>query len=283
MSTQKKKTPQDTSSKEAASQHLGGSSQHRPLSTLQYDCSQEESAQSLVFVLVHGAWHGGWCWQKVAALLRAQGHTVYTPTLTGLGERSHLISADITLDTFVDDVANLIRWEKLCNVVLVGHSFGGLVISGVADALAKQLRQLIYLDAFILPHGLSTFDTLPADTVQKMRQLASKHTVAAVPAPPAHALGLSAKDELDFIAGRLTPQPLSTYESALNLQNSHIGNHLPCTYISCTSPAFNAVEASKQWAAEQKNWDMQELACGHMAMISAPEALSKLLLELCSD
>lgn len=283
MSTRKKEYPEDTSSIDAASQHYSTGTKHRPLAGMQFDCAQQESQDSLVFVLVHGAWHGGWCWQQVAALLRAQGHTVYTPTLTGLGERSHLLSADITLDTFIDDVANLIRWEQLCNVVLVGHSFAGLVISGVADALPKQLRQLIYLDAFILPNGLSTFDTLPAPTVEKMRQLASQYNVPAVPAPPAHALGLSAESDIEFVAGRLTPQPLSVYESALNLQNSHIGNHLPCTYISCTAPAFKGVDASRQWAAEQKNWDTQELACGHMAMISAPEALSKLLIELSSD
>ena len=97
------------------------------------------------FVLVHGGFHGGWCWSQVANLLRARGHAVYTPT--GCGERSHLLSRSITLDTFVDDIANVLQWEDLHRVVLVGHSFGGIAITGVADRMPERLRQLVYLDA----------------------------------------------------------------------------------------------------------------------------------------
>lgn len=264
----------------ASGQSFSGRRSHGMLHSMQYDCDQSETQDSQVFVLVHGAWHGGWCWQRVAAHLRSKGHTVYTPTLTGLGERSHLLRPDISLETFVDDIANLIRWEQLCKVNLVGHSFGGLVISGVADVLPKQIQQLIYLDAFILPSGISTFDTLPEDLVNKMRESAQGHGVAAVPAPPPQALGLHDPNDLRFVADRLTPQPLSTYDSALNLQNPTIGNHLPCTYIACTEPAFRAVSASRQWAQDQKNWEIREFNSGHLPMVSAPEPLAKLLHEL---
>src|SRR6267142_408251 len=110
------------------------------------------------FVLVHGAWHGGWCWSRVADRLRAAGHQVFTPTQTGLGERKHLLSKDITLDTFTKDIVNVIEAEELSNVVLVGHSFGGLAISGAADAMPDKIRHLVYLDSLMVEGGKSPFD-----------------------------------------------------------------------------------------------------------------------------
>ena len=102
------------------------------------------------FVLVHGAWHGSWCWKRVRKALQDQGHQVFTPTLTGLAERSHLLSPSVNLDTHIDDVVNLIRWEELSDVVLCGHSYAGAVISGVADRIPERIRSLVYLDAFLL-------------------------------------------------------------------------------------------------------------------------------------
>jgi pimeloyl-ACP methyl ester carboxylesterase len=123
------------------------------------------------FVLVHGGFHGGWCWSRVAPALRARGHTVFTPTQTGCGERSHLMSKSITLDTFVDDVANALRWEDLHDVVLVGHSFGGLAITGVADRMPQRIRQLIYLDSLIVQNGQCAFDLLEPEVVQGRLQV----------------------------------------------------------------------------------------------------------------
>src|SRR5690606_11511219 len=137
-------------------------------------------ASKSTFVLVHGAWHGGWCWSRVAERLRDSGHIVYTPTLTGLGERSHLLSHEITLQTFVNDVVNVLVWEDLNEVILVGHSFAGLVITGVADVVPERLNRLVYLDAFILESGVSTFDTLPAQVVAKM-EAAAQLVPGAVP------------------------------------------------------------------------------------------------------
>src|SRR3984957_20745503 len=105
------------------------------------------------FVLVHGAWHGSWCWKRVRQALQAAGHNVFTPTLTGVADRSHLLSPDVNLDTHIDDVVNLIRWEELSDVVLCGHSYGGMVITGVADALSDRIRSLVYLDAFVPKDG----------------------------------------------------------------------------------------------------------------------------------
>src|SRR6185312_7608074 len=115
------------------------------------------------FVLVHGSWHGGWCWRRVADLLEKRGHKVFTPTLTGLGERSHLMSAMITLDTHITDVANVIKWEGLENVVLVGHSYAGFVISGVAEKVLPSISSIVFLDAFLPQNGERVIDTAPPE------------------------------------------------------------------------------------------------------------------------
>lgn len=232
------------------------------------------------FLLVHGAWHGGWCWSRVAARLRDAGHAVFTPTLTGLGERSHLLNATIGLQTFVDDIANVLLWEDLDNVVLVGHSFGGLVINGVADLMPERLRHLVYLDAFILESGLSTFDTLPAELVVKLRSAAQRDdAAAALPPPKPKSLGLFEPGDIAFVENRLTPQPLHSYETALQLKHP-VGNGLPCTYLSCANPAFAAVDGSRKWAKGRPGWGWEELDCGHAAMVSAPDALAQALLRV---
>src|SRR2546421_8767740 len=126
------------------------------------------------FVLVHGAWHGSWCWKRVRKALQAQGHDVFTPTLTGVGERSHLLARNINLDTHIDDVVNLIRWEELTDVVLCGHSYGGAVISGAASRVGDRISALVYLDAFVLEDGESLHDALPPE--QRNMQLAVAQT-----------------------------------------------------------------------------------------------------------
>src|SRR5262245_47912163 len=122
-----------------------------------------ERSMTKTYVLVHGAWHGAWCWRDVAAALRAKGHHVTTPTQTGVGERSHLMSRDITLDTFVADIVNHIETEELSDVILVGHSFGGVSITGAADRIPSRLRHLVYLDGVILQDGHNVFSTVPPD------------------------------------------------------------------------------------------------------------------------
>src|SRR5260221_7032991 len=127
------------------------------------------------FVLVHGAWHGSWGWKRVRKALQARGHEVFTPTLTGVGERSHLLSRHVNLDTHIDDVVNLIRWEELSDVVLCGHSYGGCVISGVADRVPDRIGALVYLDAFVLEDGQSLHDTLPPSQRDLQLELTLQH------------------------------------------------------------------------------------------------------------
>ena len=234
------------------------------------------------FVLVHGAWHGGWCWSRVANRLRAGGHQVFTPTQTGLGERKHLLSKDITLDTFTKDIVNVIEAEELSNVVLVGHSFGGLAISGVADTMPDRIRHLVYLDSLMVEGGKTPFDNLPPDIVAARRKVAEETSGGlSLPAPPPSALGVSDAKDAEWVKRRLTPHPLGTLTSSLNIKGS-VGNNLARTYIACTNPSYAALESSRKWIKAQQGWSWAEIATGHDAMVMAPDELSKILMGVAS-
>lgn len=231
------------------------------------------------YVLVHGAWHGGWCWREVADLLRARGHRVFTPTLTGLGERRHHMSRDISLATFVADVAGVIEAEELEDVILVGHSHGGAVISGVADAMPERIRTLVYLDATILQNGESAFGVLPAEVVEERRRKVAEGGGLAMPVPEVTAFGVPVDHpRADWVRRRLTPHPVGSYESPLALAHP-VGNGRPCTYISCTDPLYLPLQPARDWARAQPGWAWRELRTGHDAMVLEPEALAGLLEE----
>jgi pimeloyl-ACP methyl ester carboxylesterase len=230
----------------------------------------------VTFVLVHGAWHGGWCWSKVATILRGRGHAVLTPTQTGLGERSHLISKSITLDTFVDDIVNVLKWEDLHDIVLVGHSFGGNALSGTADRMPERIRRLVYVDAAMLENGQSPFDVIPSE-VREARIKAAEESSGgmSVPPPSAASFGVTEPAQAAWLDARLTPHPLSTFKSPLRLDNK-VGNGLPATYIVCSDPVYGPLQASRDWV-KRNGMDMVELRTGHDAMVTAPEALADLL------
>jgi pimeloyl-ACP methyl ester carboxylesterase len=231
------------------------------------------------FVLIHGSWHGGWCWRAVADLLRAQGHPVFTPTQTGLGERKHLMSDAITLDTFTEDVAGLIHYEDLNEVVLVGHSFGGNTVSGVAERMPERLHHLVYLDSMLLQNGQSSFDILPPEVVEA-RTKASLAFDGGLSTPPPRVQSFGILDEAlgARIAARLTPQPMSVNRAPLKLAHP-IGNGVPKSYIVCTAPVYAPLAPSRDYARAH-GWPMIELATGHDAMVTAPEETARLLLKL---
>lgn len=229
-------------------------------------------------VLVHGAWHGGWCWRAVAGRLRAAGHAVYAPTLTGLGERAHLLRDDTGLATHIDDVCALLRCEELEDVLLVGHSFAGLVISGVADRMPQHLRRLVYLDALVVDAGRSALSAFPAEVQrERARTIDAEGLRMAIPSP--EKFGVTDPAHVAWLQRRLTPHPLKAYTDPLTLQH-RLGNGLPRTYIAVTDPWYAPLAAIRAAVRAQPDWDWRELAAGHDAMLTSPEALAALLDEL---
>jgi pimeloyl-ACP methyl ester carboxylesterase len=232
------------------------------------------------FVLLHGAFHGGWCWAWVAERLRRNGHRVFTPTQTGLGERAHLLTREISLETFVLDLVNMLEAEELTDAVLVGHSFGGNAISGAADRVPGRVRHLIYLDSMVLEDGETPFSGLSSDVAQARRQLAMTSSEGlSVPVPAPSVFGVPDGPGAEWLKRRLTPHPLNTYETPLQLRHK-LGNGLPCTYIACVDPIYPALEGSRRRVKGRAGWDWRELATGHDAMITAPEALANMLIDI---
>ena len=233
------------------------------------------------FLLIHGAWHGGWVWNEISEILRYQRYSVSTPTLTGLGEKKHLLSSKITIETFIEDVVNHIIFENLNNIILVGHSFAGSVISGVADRLKDRIQKLIYFDAMILIDGQKPFDITPKETVEQRIELAKKFgNNISIPAPSADAFGVFDIKKSLLLEEKLTPHPLSAFQSKLILKNQ-VGNGIPLSYIFCTKPVYKSLESSREVVRKMK-WPIFELNAGHDAMLTHPKETLNLLMKICN-
>lgn len=233
------------------------------------------------FLLIHGAWHGGWVWNEISEILRYQRYSVSTPTLTGLGEKKHLLSSKITIETFIEDIVNHIVFENLNNIILVGHSFAGSVISGVADRLKDRIQKLIYFDAMILIDGQKPFDITPKETVEQRIELAKKFgNNISIPAPSADAFGVFDIKKSLLLEEKLTPHPLSAFQSKLILKNE-VGNGIPLSYIFCTKPVYKSLESSREVVRKMK-WPIFELNAGHDAMLTHPKETLNLLMKICN-
>ncbi|MEO8392986.1 MAG: alpha/beta hydrolase [Chloroflexota bacterium] len=230
------------------------------------------SSQSnpVTFVLVHGAWFGGWCWKKLIPLLGAAGHPVYTVTLTGLGERSHLLAPEIDLNTHINDVSAVLEYENLNNVVLVGHSYGGMVISGVEQESHSRLLGLVYLDAFLPEDGKALADYAPVPPTRD-------DGWRVPPAGPPSEWGPTDAVDIAWMAARLGDQPLATFTQPVQLPVDY-SDSLSHTFIQCTEAPFFAEAGARAQQVGFHYSDMLSIPAGHAAMISQPEALSELLL-----
>lgn len=231
------------------------------------------------FVLVHGAWHGGWCWQRLTPLLGAAGHEIYTPTLTGLGERAHLLSPAIDLDTHTQDVVGVLEGEALREVILVGHSYGGMVITAVAERVAARLKHLVYLDAFVPQDGQCLLDFLPEQArVQTLaRARAEGDGWRLPPQQEEHPFGVTDPADADWLRGKLSAHPIKTFEQPVKLTSS-VAATVPRTFINCTATRWFTSFAER--ARSEPGWRYCELPTGHDAMISSPGELADLLLEV---
>ncbi|HEY7610128.1 MAG TPA: alpha/beta fold hydrolase [Alphaproteobacteria bacterium] len=228
------------------------------------------------FVLVHGAWHGGWCWQRVTPLLRATGHEVHAPTLTGLGDRAHLADRKIDLETHIADVVGFLEMEDLADVVLVGHSYAGMVIAGVADCAAKRLKRLVYLDGFVPEHGKCVLDYWSAEARADFEQRCAP--TGFIPPTPLPAYGVTRPEDLAWAEPRIRPHPFATWTQPLFLKKGE--TTLPRAYIRCTDPARPVFDQFSRKVRDDPRWAYREIACGHDSMIAEPERTADLLLSL---
>lgn len=229
-----------------------------------------------VFVFVHGAWHGGWCWKETAAALRAEGHEVHTPTLTGLGERSHLLHAGITPDTHVQDIVNTLQWRDLTGVILVGHSYGGIVITGVASQVPEKLSALVYLDAFAPEEsGTPIFAKAnPARMAAFMKQIEA----GAIGLEPDEAAKTWVEDTetLKLLLSKCTPHPKGCFEYGVTLTGrEHEVRHRH--YIVAAQNTQSPFQAEYARVRDRPGWTSEEISTWHDAMIEAPNELAAIL------
>jgi pimeloyl-ACP methyl ester carboxylesterase len=243
------------------------------------------------YVLVGGGWLGGWCWQPVARRLRDNGHDAYPVTLTGLGERTHLASPEVDLETHITDVVNLVEFEDLHDIILLGHSYGGVVVTGVADRIPGRISQLVYLDTGPLPDGTALIEAFPPDARTYIeRQVEELGDGWRFPMPPPEELanmgsleGLD-DDHLRLLRSRATPQPFSTYTQPLRLENPS-REELPKLGILCSLSLDQVQEMIASGdpvfrGLAEPTWRLVELSTGHWPMFSRPEDLARLLLDL---
>ena len=227
------------------------------------------------FVLVHGAWHGGWCWAKVARLLRDAGHEVYTPTLTGLGDRAHLARPEIDLELHIQDLVAMLEAEELRGVTLVGHSYAGFVITGAAARTSGRIGHLVYLDAFVPEAGKCLLDYV-GERAEAMREAARAHGDGwKLPAFPPERFGVTSQRDVEWLTKHLVPQPLRTFEQPLPAAG---GDKLDRTYIYCSKPATGTFDQFAERLRDDRKWTFHELKTGHDAMVSAPGDVAKILM-----
>ena len=230
------------------------------------------------FVLVHGAWRGGWCWRRVSDVLQARGHRVFAPTLTGLGERSHLFTKDVGLQTHVDDIVNVIRWEELENIVLVGHSYGGMLISAIAEKAGEKIASLVFLDAFIPEDGQAMVDCTHSQTTARWEaSLKESGGLWVAPIPAAVFKGNEADRE--WVDALCVPQPYKSFTDKITLTGAR-ERIAKKAYIRAAVYDSAAFRAYYDRVKNDPAWRTFEIQSGHDVMLDAPDELARVLEEV---
>ena len=238
------------------------------------------------FVLVHGAWHGGWCYRDTARALRSAGHDVFTPTHTGVGERAHQGTENITLETHIRDVCGCIEAEELSNVVLCGHSYGGMVITGVADRMPDRIKSLVYLDAFVPEHGQSLNSLLPLALGPEIAAgfLGAFHSSSLEAhsgrmAPiPAEAFNIKQENRA-WVERRCVPQALATFEMPILLTGAGaaVRERLYILADGWDPSPFRHFAAKVEG---KSGWRVIKMPCSHDVMVDMPSELANELMKL---
>jgi pimeloyl-ACP methyl ester carboxylesterase len=233
------------------------------------------------FLVVHGAWSGGWAWKKMRTLLREGGHEIFTPSLTGIGERAHLANGDIDLDTHIADILGVLQFEDLTDVTLIGHSYGGMVATGVADRAAQRISRVAYLDAFVPRNGQSLMDLLGPESraarLHDARTAGDGWLVSPNPMPPD-----TSETDATWVQLRRVKQPLKTFQQAIRLTGAV--DKLPRYYIYCTrvSPDDRFRQFAER-ARTEHGWKLFEIDASHSPHITAPARLAELLVRVVSN
>lgn len=236
-----------------------------------------------IFVLVHGGGHGGWCYDKVARRLRDAGHDVYTPTLTGLGERKHLLSVETNLSTHVADIVNMFVYGDLHDVILVGHSYGGMVITGVADRISDRIRELVYLDAAHPRDGESLVDTAPQSMAFARASSKIVDGIELVMWPDDEmvaAMGCSDPADIAILRAKMLPHPWKCFEERLRFTNGAAAKRVSRTNINCTASLRHSSDADR--ARQLDGHRNFEIDTGHDLMMTEPDKVTGMLLEIAS-
>ena len=232
------------------------------------------------FVLVHGAFEGGWCFSRVAKRLRSAGHEVYTPTLTGCGERFHLLSREVNLDLHIEDVCAVLRYEQLWEVVLVGHSSGGTVVTGVADRQRDRIKRIVYLDASAPVNGQAASGAFAEGTAGKLEEMSASDGWL-LPPLPVSAVGVTDPHDVELLENLRHPHPMRTLVDPLRLE--HGDTKLPRSYVVCTKHeglvAMFGVDPLAPFVerARREAWDMHEIEAGHEVMLIDPSATAAVI------
>ena len=238
--------------------------------------ARAQSAQK-TFVLVHGTWHGGWCWRRVADALQGKGHKVYAPSLTGLADRSHLLTKDVNLTTHASDIANLVKWEDLKDIVLVGHSSAGFPITLAAEQIGEHVASIVYLDAFVPKAGDSLIALANPGPRKALEEAVARGDLVARPVPSA-VFNVNEKDRA-WVDAKCTPQPLAAVVEKIPAASAY-QKIARKTYIRATgtrSPVFDETLAKMK---TMPGWKTYEVASGHDVMVDQPGRLVEILLEV---
>ncbi len=235
------------------------------------------------FLLVHGAWLGGWFWGRVRNELHDAKQNVLAPTLTGLGERAHLATPEVGLETHIRDISAVIEYEAIHKIVLVGHGYGGMIISALAARHPGKFTHAVFVDAVVPEEGESFFDVIGADAAEKLRQAAKQRGEGwRVPFDtPFPDWGITSEVDLRYTNYRMTPHPLKTFSDKLEpgQEAAPTAPRVPHIFIRCTKPALSRIETSAQ-RARAAGWRYHEIQAGHAAPVTAPRDLARLLLAL---
>jgi pimeloyl-ACP methyl ester carboxylesterase len=224
-------------------------------------------------LLAHGAWSAAWAWKKMRPLMAASGHTFVAPTYTGLGERSHLADPAIGLDTHIEDLVQVLRYEDLRDVVLIGHSYGGMVATGVADRARSQIAHLIYLDAFVPEAGQCLSDLVPPEARERTRAAVAAGDGWRVPPNPTP--GDTAPEDLAWVAERRVPHPLKCFEQPLTLEHGELT--LPRSYVRAMRTPHSPFGQFGDRARREPGWRYYEIDATHSPHVTVPGELMALL------